>query len=126
MPVSFKHRGSFEKLELFLDRMLNFDIHRAVAPFAQDGVDALSAATPRDTGLAASEWGYVIQTRGDRVKITWVNMNVESGFKVAIQLQYGYATGTGGFVAGQDYINPAMKPIFDRIAEGVWKAVTSA
>ena len=124
--VSFNHRGSFDKLESFLDSMKKLDIRKIAELYAQQGVDALAAATPMDSGLAASSWGYYIQQSNSTVTIVWTNSDVESGFPVAIMLQYGYATGSGGYVQGQDYINPAIQPIFDRIADGVWKAVTSA
>jgi hypothetical protein len=122
----FRHRGSFDNLESFLKSMQKIDILKAIELYAQDGVFALSAATPQDSGLAASSWGYRIDHRGTSGTITWTNDNVESGFPVVIMLQYGYATGTGGYVQGQDYINPAIRPIFDRIADGVWKVVTSS
>jgi hypothetical protein len=123
---SFKHRGSFDNLESFLKRMQKIDYRNAIELYAQDGVFALSGATPRDSGLAASSWGYKVRYSDTHITITWTNNNVERGFPVAIMLQYGYATGTGGYVQGRDYINPAMRPIFDRIAEGVWKVVTSS
>lgn len=126
MVATFNHRGSFDKLESFLDRIQRADIRPLLEHYAQEGVWALSASTPMDSGLAASSWGYQISQNGSRVRITWTNNNVESGFPVAIMLQYGYATGTGGYVQGRDYINPAMDPIFDRIADEVWKVVTSA
>jgi len=106
--------------------MKKLDIRKIAELYAQQGVDALAAATPMDSGLAASSWGYYIQQSNSTVNIIWTNSDVESGFPVAIMLQYGYATGSGGYVQGQDYINPAIQPIFDRIADGVWKAVTSA
>lgn len=126
MVATFNHRGSFNNLESFLKRMEKLDITQLLQQYAQEGVFALSAATPQDSGLAASSWSYQIEHTGDSIIIAWTNYNVESGFPVAIMLQYGYSTGTGGYVAGQDYINPAIEPIFDRIADGVWKVVTSA
>jgi hypothetical protein len=75
--------------------------------------------------LASSQWSYKIEQTGSSLTISWSNNDVENGFPVAVMLQYGYATGTGGYVAGRDYINPAMKPIFDAIENQVWKAVTS-
>lgn len=126
MGLSFRVRGSTQNMERFLSRMANLDIRRIVEPYAQQGVEALRAATPVDSGLAASSWSYeIVQTRG-HVTIIWKNSDIENSFPVAIMLQYGYATGTGGYVQGRDYINPALRPIFDGIAEGVWKVVTSA
>jgi hypothetical protein len=101
------------------------DFFRGLDGLAQRGVDALESATPRDTGLAAGSWTYNISRTRGTLTISWNNTDVETGFPVAIMLQYGYGTGTGGYVQGRDYINPAMKPIFDEIADKVWKAVTS-
>jgi hypothetical protein len=126
LPVSFNHRGSFDNLESFLKKMQRADIGRLLAMYAQEGVSALSGATPIDSAETASMWGYEITQTGTSITITWTNDNINQGFPVAIMLQYGYGTGTGGYVAGRDYINPAIRPIFDRIADGVWKVVTSA
>ena len=118
--------GSFAKTESFLRAVQKLPIERIIEPYAQAGVDALRTATPAESGLAASSWGYTIEHTGGVYTITWTNSDVENGFPVAIMLQYGHGTGTGGYVAGRDYINPALKPIFDKISEAVWKAVTSA
>jgi hypothetical protein len=90
------------------------------------GAAALANATPTDTGLAAGSWDYRIERSRASCSITWTNSDVESGFPVSIMLQYGYSTGTGGYVQGRDYINPAMRPVFDQIEEAVRKAVTSS
>ena len=126
MYLSFTHRGSFDKTEKFLKAMQKLDVQALVAREAQRGVQALIDSTPKDSGLAASSWGYEISQNGRQVTITWTNSDIENGFPVAIMLQHGYGTGTGGYVQGRDYINPAMQPVFDRISERVWKAVTSA
>jgi hypothetical protein len=106
---------------------VNSQIRRIAEAEAQKGVQALIAATPRDSGIAASSWGYRIVQNGRKVSIVWTNNDEENGgFPVAIMLQYGYGTGTGGYVQGRDYINPAMRPIFESIANNVWKAVKSA
>lgn len=123
MRVTFGHRGSFSNLERLLRGQ--FDIRRAVEPYAQRGVQALAAATPKDSGLAADSWSYKIEVSNNRVTITWLNDDTEDGFPVAIMLQYGHGTRTGGYVQGRDYINPAMKPIFDQISEAVRKEVAS-
>lgn len=102
------------------------DIYRSLDAAAQKGVQALASAVPKDSGLASDSWNYEIERSGRSVTIKWLNTDVENGFPVAIMLQYGYGTGTGGYVQGRDYINPAMRPIFDSIADQVWKAVTSA
>jgi hypothetical protein len=124
--ITFEHSGNFDKTEKFFAKMTSGEIYRQVERFAREGVDALAAATPRDTGETANLWRYGIIFSKTGVRITWYNGNVEDGVPIAIILQYGHGTGTGGFVQGRDYINPAMKPIFDRIAEDVWKAVKSA
>lgn len=127
MPrISFTSRGSFNNMERFLQKMQVLDIRAALEPYGQMGVQALRDATPRDSGLAAESWDYNISTRNGRTTIAWTNSDNENGFPVAIMLQYGYGTGTGGYVQGRDYINPAIKPIFDQIANAVWKVVTSA
>lgn len=124
--ISFTSRGSFTNMERFLLRAQTIDIRSLVEPYAQRGVEALKAATPVDSGLAANSWGYEIESTKDTVTIKWINTDIENGFPVAVMLQYGYGTGTGGYVQGRDYINPAIRPIFDGIADGVWKVVTAA
>ncbi len=124
--IRIKTTGSFKKTEAFLRKMSSGDIYRSIEAGARAGVSALEKATPLDSGLASNSWGYVIERSGKAVTIKWTNTDVENGFPVAVMLQLGYGTGTGGYVQGRDYINPAMKPIFDKIASDVWKAVTSA
>lgn len=126
MGISMSSSGSFSKTESFLNKMIKLDISGILNAAGKEGVSALSISTPLETGLAASSWNYRVTKGGGGVTIEWFNTDEENGFPVAIMLQYGYATGTGGYVAGRDYINPAMKPVFDRIADTVWKAVTSA
>lgn len=128
MPrTSFELSGSFSNLENFLTKMSQGEIFRSLEKYAKEGVDALSKATPLDTGETKNSWrAEVKKTRGSYT-ITWLNDHTTAdGDPIAIMLQYGHGTGTGGYVQGQDYINPAMKPVFDNIAEKVWKAVTSA
>jgi hypothetical protein len=124
--VSFTVSGSTKRTEAFLRKMSRGDLFNSLDGYAQQGVSALIAGTPVDSGLAAESWGYEVEHSSGSVTIKWTNHDVESGFPVAIMLQYGHGTGTGGYVQGRDYINPAMRPVFDRIAEQVWKAVTSA
>lgn len=124
--ISVNASGSFKKTEAFLKKMSKLDILGILREQGQKGVTALSRATPLESGLAAQSWGFEVSGGRGVYTITWTNSDVENGFPVAIMLQYGYGTGTGGYVQGQDYINPAMKPIFDEIATKVWKAVTSA
>lgn len=123
--ISFEHSGSFKNLESFLQKNRKFNIRQALESAGAEGVSALSAATPVDSRLAASSWSYRIEATHTGVSVVWYNLDTENGFPVAIMLQYGYATGTGGYVAGRDYINPAMKPIFDKISADVRKAVSN-
>lgn len=125
MIVSITSKGDLVQTERFLKAALKFDPRKDIESAAKEGVKALASATPRDSGLAANSWSYEISGGRDGVTITWTNSDVENGFPVALMLQYGYGTGTGGYVQGQDYINPAMRPIFDRIADKVAKAVSA-
>lgn len=118
--------GSTKRTEDFLRKLSRGDMFASLDSIAREGVTALAAASPVDSGLAANSWGYKIEKTRSSCTITWFNTDVENGFPVAIMLQYGYSTGTGGYVRGRDYINPAMKPIFDRLEARVRKAVTSA
>lgn len=122
--IRFESTGSFKNAEDFLDRMTKNDIYATLNGFGASGVNALSSATPVDSGLTASSWTYEINRSKGRYSITWSNTHVVSGAPVAILLQYGHGTGTGGWVEGRDYINPAIRPIFDKMADEVWKAVT--
>jgi hypothetical protein len=124
--ISFTHRGSFDKTEKFLRAIQRLDVQKLIDTEARRGVEALRKATPRDSGLAAESWGYEISQNGREVTITWTNNDIENGFPVAVAIQVGYGRASGGFIEGRDYINPAMKPVFEQITERVWKAVTSA
>ena len=124
--VSIFSSGDFSRTERFLLKMMRGDLYRNLDAQAQRGVSALAAATPVESGQTASSWSYEIEVSGGGAKITWTNSNVENGFPVAIGLQYGHGTGTGGYVQGRDYINPAIRPVMDEIADAVWRAVTSA
>lgn len=118
--------GSFDNTERFLNKILHGDIFATLERFGQEGVEALSSSTPKDSGLTASSWTYEVLREKGSWSIIWGNTHIEDGRPIAILLQYGHGTGTGGFVQGRDYINPAMRPIFDRMADEAWKAVTSA
>lgn len=124
--IEFSSEGSFDKTEGFLEKMERLNLHAQLVRSANEGLNALRAATPVDQGTTASSWGYEVERQGEDYIIRWTNSHVNKGVPIAIILQYGHGTGTGGYVAGRDYINPAMRPIFDKIAEDVWKAVTSA
>ena len=123
--ISFTMSGSFRQTEAFLKKLSKLDIPAILNANGQKGVEALASATPIDSGLASQSWGFEVTGSRGSCTITWTNSDVETGFPVAVMLQYGYGTGTGGYVQGVDYINPAIRPIFDQIATDVWKAVTS-
>ena len=122
--ISFKQKGSFKKTDTFLKKLLKRDFLSSLDKYGKMGVEALSAATPRDTGKTAESWGYKIEVSKTEVRLVWTNSNVNDGVNIAIILQYGHGTGNGGYVAGRDYINPALQPIFDEISNSVWKEVT--
>jgi hypothetical protein len=127
MPkISFSSSGSFGKMDNFLRKMSSGEIFNLLEGYASEGVSALKAATPVDSGVTSASWGYKVTRSLGRTTITWTNSHVIDGSPVAIMLQYGHGTGTGGYVQGRDFINPAIKPVFDKIAEKAWKAVTSA
>jgi hypothetical protein len=118
--------GSFDNTMRFLHRIQGGKMFANLDRYGRMGVDALSSATPVETGLAANSWGYQINNRKEQVSISWFNTDVEGGVNIAVIIQYGHGTGTGGYVQGRDYINPAIRPVFDRILEDVWRQVTNA
>lgn len=126
MAIRFKHKGDFRKTENFFKNVSNGIKTHLLEQYAQEGVNALASATPKDSGVTAASWGYRIEQKNGNISIIWTNSNVNKGVNIAIILQYGHGTGTGGYVEGIDYINPAIRPIFDKISEKVWKEVTSA
>lgn len=117
-------KGNFNKTLRFLNRIENLDFNSILQKYAQMGVSALAAATPRDDCSTASSWGYEIVNEGNRIVIYWTNTDQNKGVYIAVILQFGHGTGTGGYVVPTDYINPAMRPIFDQIAEAAWREVT--
>lgn len=125
MRITFSSSGDFRRTKKSLGKMSSGEIFRALDKYGKMGVAALSSATPADSGLAAASWGYQVVNSRTSWSIYWTNSDVENGFPVVIGLQYGHGTGTGGWVQGRDFINPAIRPVFDKIADDVWKAVTS-
>lgn len=123
--LSFKHRGNFNNLEKFLKKSTNMNLRSILEKYGQEGVNALASSTPVDSGLTASSWSFEIRQNGSNVSIVWTNSNINKGVPIAIILQYGHGTKNGGYVQGRDYINPAMRPVFDKIADLAWKEVTS-
>ena len=122
--VTFRHKGGFSKLSNYLERARNAVRLGDLDKFGREGVAALASATPVDSGLTASSWYYEITRTKDSVDISFKNSNIQNGVPIAIILQYGHGTGTGGWVQGRDYINPAIQPIFDKIANDAWREVT--
>lgn len=122
--ITFRHKGDFGKATRYLERVKQA-IHLGILDkYGREGVAALASATPTDTGKTASSWDYTIENKKGSVTISFKNSNIQNGVPIAIILQYGHATGTGGWVEGRDYINPAIQPIFDRIVAEAWKEVT--
>lgn len=122
--ITFDTKGSLQKTMNFLKRAKKLD-YSVLDMYGQIGVEALASNTPKDTGRTAESWYYRIVETKDGVSIQWLNSNLGDGWcPIAVILQYGHATGTGGWVEGRDYINPAIQPIFDDIANQVWRGVT--
>lgn len=119
--ITFKQKGDFHKLYNLLEKGKELIGRSRLDQFGAAGVEALQAATPIDTGKTAALWTYKVEMGVGRAKLSFHNTNINNGVPIAIILQYGHATGNGGWVEGRDYINPALKPIFDKIAGEVWK-----
>lgn len=122
--ITFKQKGDFSKLTRFLEKAKEVVKLGDLDKYGREGVEALSVATPVDSGVTASSWYYEIENQNGRASINFYNSNINGGVPIAIILQYGHGTGTGGWVEGRDYINPAVQPLFNRIAEDAWKEVT--
>lgn len=122
--IKFRQKGDFSKTEKFLKKSMGRNYLNVLDKYGRYGVEALTAATPVDSGMTAVSWSYKIIQNDNGVSVTWYNDNVNKGVNIAIILQYGHATRNGGWVEGRDYINPALKPIFDDLAKAAWKEVT--
>jgi len=123
--ISFESSGSFGNLEAYLKKASKNDIIKILDKYGKLGVAALSSATPLDSGKTSTSWDYETSNSKGSFTITWINTNTAGG-PLAIMLQLGHGTGTGGYVQGRDYINPAMKPIFDKLEADVWREVANA
>ncbi len=121
--ISFRQKGDFSKLSRYLERAKEAVKVGILDKYGREGVAALASATPTDSGKTAASWEYEIIRQNGSVSIVFKNTNVNKGVNIAVILQYGHGTGTGGWVQGRDYINPAIQPIFDRIADEAWKEV---
>lgn len=122
--ITFRQKGDFSNLTRYLERAKEVIKLGDLDKYGQEGVDALSSATPVDSGLTASSWYYKIENKNGSAIISFYNSNVNNGVPIAIILQYGHGTNNGGWVEGRDYINPAILPIFEKIANDAWEEVT--
>ena len=121
--IKFSQKGDFKKSITYMEKLKEAIRLSTFDKYGREGVSALSSATPVDSGKTASSWYYKIERTKDVISITFLNSNINKGVPIAIILQYGHGTGTGGWVEGRDYINPAIQPIFDKMAEEAWKEV---
>lgn len=124
--ITFKHKGNFKKTEKLLKKSFGKEWRKILEKYAQMGVENLAKATPIESGETAASWSYELIQNGSSFSIVWKNSNVNKGVNIAIILQYGHATRNGGYVRGRDYINPALRPIFDKMADAAWKEVINA
>lgn len=122
--ITFRQKGDFSKLTRFLERAKEVVHVGDLDKYGREGVAALASATPVDTGLTANSWRYEIEQKKGSISISFHNTNIQNGVPIAVILQYGHATRNGGWVQGRDYINPAIQPIFDKIANEAWREVT--
>lgn len=122
--ITLKNSGNFRKIDRFLKRFTGKSYKHIYDAYGKKGVQALSSVTPQQTGLTANSWGYEIIETKSGTSITWTNTNVQNGVSIAIILQFGHATRSGGYVQGYDYINPALRPIFDGFTNDIWREVT--
>jgi hypothetical protein len=122
--IGFRQKGDFSKTYSFLNKYKKGVEIRSLEEYGRKGVAALSSATPVDTGQTANSWYYKIEQSNNWIKLVFCNSNIQNGVPIAIILQYGHGTGTGGWVEGRDYINPAIQPIFDQLANDAWREVT--
>lgn len=123
--ITFRHKGDFSKTKRFLEKARRAVRLDGLDKYGREGVAALASATPVDTGLTAGSWYYEIVKNRESASIVFSNSHINKGVPIAIILQYGHGTRNGGWVQGRDYINPAIQPIFDKLADEAWKEVTS-
>lgn len=122
--ISFTQRGDFKKTENFLNSSKKLDVKKILERYGSEGVAALSKATPKDSGNTSGSWDYKVDDADGSYRISFINTNkTSSGTPVVILIQYGHGTRNGGYVQGRDFINPAIRPIFDKIVEEVWQEV---
>ena len=122
--ITIESQGDWKLTRNWFDKMTKLDLALIMNQFGKEGVSALAAATPSRSGLTSKSWNYEVTRKGNNWKITWTNSNVNKGANIAVLIQYGHGTRNGGYVIGRDYINPAIRPVFDKIAQKAWKEVT--
>ena len=122
--ITLKQKGDFSKVTGYLEKVREVAKIGVLDKYGREGVAALAAATPVDSGETARSWYYKVEHKNGSATISFFNSNIQNGVPIAIILQYGHGTRNGGWVQGRDYINPAVQPIFDRIADEVWREVT--
>ena len=125
MKIVVTQHGDLKKTKEFLKKLENGDYTKILAKYGEQGIQALASATPKETGKTAASWTYDIVSRNGVYEIVFSNTNINKGVNIAIILQYGHGTRTGGYVTGIDYINPAIKPVFEEMANAAWKEVNS-
>lgn len=124
--ITIRSKGSFSRSKRILKKMSQTEIEKSLAAYGERGVELLSSATPIRSGLTANSWSYEIENSSGSARIVWTNSNiVGEKYNLAILIQYGHGTGTGGYVTGIDYINPTLRPLFEEMANSIWKEVTS-
>ena len=122
--ISFRQKGDFSKTYKYLGKAKRAVQLTNLDKYGQEGVDALASATPYESGLTAKSWDYKVTRKNGSITLSFFNTNIQNGVPIAIILQYGHGTRNGGWVQGRDYINPAIQPIFDKIADNAWREVT--
>ena len=123
--ISFRQKGDFSKLDRYFEKLREAAKIGVLDKYGRAGVKALSSATPTRTGVTAASWSYKINRKNGSASLNFYNSNINEGVPIAIIIQYGHGTGTGGWVEGIDYINPAIQPLFKQLADDAWKEVTS-
>lgn len=121
--IKIWQKGDFSKTFRFLNKLENYNFIDKLNRCGKKGTEALAAATPKDTGLTSQSWEYEVKSTKDTVTVTFTNTNIQNGVPIAVILQYGHATKNGYWVEGIDYINPALKPVFEEIADEIWEEV---
>lgn len=121
--ITLTVKGDYKKTRRMLEKAEHMNINSILNKYGKEGVEALRLATPVDSGKTADSWGYRVSQDRNGASIYWTNSNIVNGISIAVILRYGHGTGTGGYVKGRDYLSPAIRPIFDEIAESAWKEV---